>query len=203
MTDPPSIRIRRATLADESFLLDLIPRLRAFGPGPLRPPEAMDGAEQDAVRRALRSPSAETVLLVAEMMNGASEASRAPGGAMPAADGPTPAPSGAMPAAGGPGRSQIRAGLAMGETHTDYFTGERHGHLGILAVAEAAEGKGVGQSLMAAVEEWALNRGYRFLTLNVFDGNHRAKAVYSRAGYKPDAIKYLKVLDDSGGTDDL
>lgn len=170
---PPSIRIRPAIPSDESFLVDLIPRLRAFGPGPLRPPEAMDRAEQDAVRSALASPSSETLLLVAEIVGATSRV------------GPTP----------------MRAGLALGEAHTDYFTGEQHGHLAILAVAEAAEGKGVGQSLMVAVEEWARDRGYRFLTLNVFDGNHRAKAIYAKAGYRPDAVKYLKELGDPGATD--
>lgn len=170
MTDPSSIRIRPATSSDESFLVELIPRLRAFGPGPLRPPEAMDQAEQEAVRRALRNPSSETLLLVAELVGAAS----------------------------GESQDSMPAGLALAETHTDYFTGEQHGHLAILAVAEAAEGKGVGQSLMAAVEAWARRKGHRFLTLNVFDENHRAKAIYAKAGFRPDAIKYLKELGNPG-----
>ncbi|MEX2527920.1 MAG: GNAT family N-acetyltransferase [Gemmatimonadota bacterium] len=166
MTAHSSIRIRPARPSDETFLVALIPRLRAFGPGPLRSPEAMDRAEQDAVRRALADASPDTVLFVAELT-----------GADPlGTESPRP------------------AGLALGESHTDYFTGERHGHLGILAVSEEAEGQGVGQALLAATESWARERGYRFLTLNVFDGNHRARSIYAKAGFRPDAIKYLKEL---------
>src|SRR5215471_18964874 len=42
------------------------------------------------------------------------------------------------------------AGFAFLEHHTDYFTGQRHGHLGMIAVTESAEGRGVGQALLGA-----------------------------------------------------
>ena len=86
------------------------------------------------------------------------------------------------------------AGVAYAETATDYFTGERHGHLAILIVSDAAEGQGVGRALLAAVEGWASGRGYRFLTLNVFAGNLRARTVYERAGFTPDTVRYAKEL---------
>jgi GNAT superfamily N-acetyltransferase len=85
-------------------------------------------------------------------------------------------------------------GVAFAETATDYFTKERHGYLAILAVSEAAEGHGVGRALLSATEAWARTRGYRFLTLNVFAANARARAVYERAGFAPDIIRYAKVL---------
>ena len=86
------------------------------------------------------------------------------------------------------------AGVAYAETAVDYFTGERHGHLAILIVAEAAEGHGVGRALLGAVDAWAIGRGYRLLTLNVFAGNARARAVDERAGFAPDTIRYAKEL---------
>jgi GNAT superfamily N-acetyltransferase len=89
-----------------------------------------------------------------------------------------------------PGGSAL--GLAYAETAVDYFTQEEHGHLGILAVAEEAEGRGVGRALLAAVEGWSADQGHRFLTLNVFQGNTRARAVYERNGYEPDFIRYVK-----------
>jgi GNAT superfamily N-acetyltransferase len=76
----------------------------------------------------------------------------------------------------------------------DYFTLERHGHIGIIAVAEQYEGQGAGKALMQASEDWALARGYRKLTLSVFEHNQRARRVYELCGFKPDTIKYLKVL---------
>jgi GNAT superfamily N-acetyltransferase len=90
------------------------------------------------------------------------------------------------------------AGVAYAETGVDYFTGERHGHLAIIAVAEAGEGRGVGRALLSAVERWASARGYRFITLNVFAGNARARAVYERAGYAPDTVRYYKELRADG-----
>lgn len=80
------------------------------------------------------------------------------------------------------------------EVLRDYFVGEEHGHVGILAVTGAAEGKGAGGALMRAAEAWARERGYRRLTLNVFDGNARARAVYDHLGYRPETLRYVKLL---------
>jgi GNAT superfamily N-acetyltransferase len=83
-------------------------------------------------------------------------------------------------------------GIAYAVTQTDYFTQEAHGHLSILAVAAAGEGRGVGKALIAAVEVWAAGRGYRLLTLNVFAGNGRARALYERTGFEVDTLRYVK-----------
>jgi GNAT superfamily N-acetyltransferase len=88
-----------------------------------------------------------------------------------------------------------RLGFAFVETASDYFTGERHGHLGILAVAADAEGLGVGAALMEASEAWARTRGLRRFTLNVFEGNVRARRLYERRGYKPETLRYVRYLE--------
>ena len=163
MLPPVSVTIRKATSADRQFLLDLVPRLRAFGPPPLRPLEDLDEAERHALNRALDDPQPDHVIFVGELPES------------------------------GP------AGIAYVETATDYFTGERHGHLAILIVAESGEGQGVGKALLAATEEWAAAQGYRFITLNVFAGNSRARTVYERAGYVPDTVRYAKELNGSTG----
>jgi GNAT superfamily N-acetyltransferase len=85
-------------------------------------------------------------------------------------------------------------GAAYAFPSTDYFTGETHGHLSILAVAAEAEGRGVGRALLGAVERWASDQGYRFVTLNVFVANGRARAVYERAGWTPDTMRYVKEI---------
>lgn len=77
---------------------------------------------------------------------------------------------------------------------TDFFTGERHGHVSDIVVALEAQGRGVGQALMAAAEAWARGRGYRLLSLHVFDGNVRAREFYARLGYQPDIRKLIKPL---------
>ena len=86
------------------------------------------------------------------------------------------------------------AGFAFLEHHTDYFTADRHGHLGMIAVTDAAEGHGVGAALLRAAEDWARAQGYAKLTLNVFDGNARARRAYERAGFEMETIRYVKGL---------
>lgn len=87
-----------------------------------------------------------------------------------------------------------RLGFMLLEELRDYFTLERHGHVGILAVTDGAEGQGVGGALIRAAESWARDRGYRTLTLNVFTGNQHARDVYEHLGFEPDTIKYIKAL---------
>jgi GNAT superfamily N-acetyltransferase len=85
-------------------------------------------------------------------------------------------------------------GFIFLEHHVDYFTLEGHGHIGILAVAAAAEGTGAGRALLEAGEAWARNRGYRRLTLNVFEKNTRARGVYDRFGFQVETMRYCKQL---------
>ncbi len=90
------------------------------------------------------------------------------------------------------------AGRTLGfiylETQADYFTARPHAHVSILAVAAAAEGRGVGRALLAAADDWARQREHPFITLNVFAHNTRARAVYERLGYGPETVRYVKPL---------
>lgn len=156
MSHSNDLMLRPATEADRAFALDLVPRLREFGPSTLRSPEDLDGGERRALEAAFDHLAEDAVLLVAEHP----------------ADGPL--------------------GIAYAVTQTDYFTQEAHGHLAIIAVAEAGEGRGVGRALIRAVEAWAAGRGYRLLSLNVFDGNVRARAFYERNGFEVDMLRYVK-----------
>jgi GNAT superfamily N-acetyltransferase len=76
---------------------------------------------------------------------------------------------------------------------TDFF-GRRHAHVSVLATTQAAEGTGVARALMAYAEEWARQRGFTLLTLNVFAANARARRLYDRCGFEQEAIKYAKPL---------
>ncbi|MEN3336490.1 MAG: hypothetical protein V7647_166 [Acidobacteriota bacterium] len=103
-----------------------------------------------------------------------------------------PDPSSALLIAHGPLGKAL--GFALLEEARDYFTHEWHGHLGILAVAAAAEGTGAGAALIRAAEAWARRRKYPTLTLNVFERNRHARDVYEHLGFQPDTIRYLKQL---------
>lgn len=87
-------------------------------------------------------------------------------------------------------------GFVYLETHTDFFTERPHAHVAVLAVTDAAEGRGVGRALLGAAEDWARGRGYPFLTLNVFVENGRARGMYERLGYGPETLRYVKPLED-------
>lgn len=150
--------IRPATAGDRDAALALVPRLRDFGPPPLRPVEVLDAGERRTLDRYFDDPIDGSMLFVAA------------------------SPEGAV------------LGIGYAEREYDYFSQEAHGHLGILAVAAEAEGRGVGRALLDTVEQWSANQGYRLLTLNVFATNERAKAVYEHVGYQPDSIRYVKVL---------
>jgi ribosomal protein S18 acetylase RimI-like enzyme len=86
------------------------------------------------------------------------------------------------------------AGYIFATTRRDYFTGKPHAHVEVLAVEPAAEGRGVARVLMTAIEDWAAGRGYRAVTLNVFERNDRARALYQRLGYQVETLQYLKPL---------
>jgi GNAT superfamily N-acetyltransferase len=87
------------------------------------------------------------------------------------------------------------AGFVYLEVLRDFFDRVEHGHVSVLAVAREAEGRGVGGALMRAAEAWARERGYRRLTLTVFEGNVRARAVYTHLGYRAETMRYVKFLD--------
>jgi GNAT superfamily N-acetyltransferase len=92
-----------------------------------------------------------------------------------------------------PGQGVV--GVIFLEKRSDYFTGVEHGHIAILSVAEQAQGKGVAGALLLAAEDWARERGYARMTLNVFAGNERALRAYSRNGWEPEFLTYFKNLD--------
>ena len=87
-----------------------------------------------------------------------------------------------------------RAGYVFATTRHDYFTRAVHAHVEVIAVTPDAERQGVAGTLMDAIEHWARRRGYRHVTLNVFDRNNRAKALYDSLGYQAETIHFRKNL---------
>lgn len=88
-----------------------------------------------------------------------------------------------------------RLGFIHLNVSDDYYVSEKHGHISDIIVAPEGEGRGVGKALMAAGEEWARKQGFKWLTLNVFSHNERARKLYEKMGYGEDTIKYLKQLE--------
>lgn len=84
------------------------------------------------------------------------------------------------------------AGFLHLQATVDFLTGAPNCHISDLAVAPAMDGRGVGSHLLAFAETWARERGCRFVTLGVFPGNARARALYERHGYGVELLRMAK-----------
>jgi GNAT superfamily N-acetyltransferase len=88
----------------------------------------------------------------------------------------------------------VRLGFIHMTAERDYYLQHDCGHVADVVVAPAARGRGVGRALMAAGEQWARDRGYPLLTLNVFVANRRPQAFYEELGFNAETIRYIKPL---------
>jgi len=91
-------------------------------------------------------------------------------------------------------RDGHRAGMVYLQQPVDYFRQRPHAHVAILTVSGESEGQGAGRALLEAAEAWARSRRVEMITLHVFVGNERARAVYKRQGYAPETLRYVKWL---------
>ena len=87
------------------------------------------------------------------------------------------------------------------ETAPDPVTGEAAAYVAMLAVTAAAEGRGIASRLMEAAEDWARQRRYRCISLDVFASNQHGRRFYARQGYHEDSVKLYKLLDRSEADD--
>ncbi|WP_266159795.1 GNAT family N-acetyltransferase [Dyella silvatica] len=74
----------------------------------------------------------------------------------------------------------------------DYFTGYNNCHISDLAVTPTYEGQGVGRALLEHAETWAREHRCQLVTLAVFPGNERARALYEASGYGADLLRLAK-----------
>jgi GNAT superfamily N-acetyltransferase len=81
------------------------------------------------------------------------------------------------------------------EPHADALAGGNSGYVSILAVAAAAEGRGVARRLMAAAEDWARASGFRFLLLDVFASNATARRFYARDGFIEESLRLRRKVN--------
>ena len=76
----------------------------------------------------------------------------------------------------------------------DFFTSAANCHISDLAVAPGMDGRGIGARLLEFSEDFARGLGCRFITLGVFPGNERARALYERHGYGVELLRMTKPL---------
>ncbi len=92
----------------------------------------------------------------------------------------------------GPADEAFVAGLVYAVTERDFFTREPYLH--VSEIVAARSGAGIGARLMKAVERRAHERGYRFVSLNFFEGNPAGRRFYERLGYGSGYHHYVKRL---------
>ena len=85
-----------------------------------------------------------------------------------------------------------RVGFIHLQRTEDFFTGRSNCHVSDLAVAPGHEGRGIGKALLAHAEAWAGEHHCQLVTLAVFPGNERARALYESTGYAPDLLRLAK-----------
>jgi ribosomal protein S18 acetylase RimI-like enzyme len=87
-----------------------------------------------------------------------------------------------------------RAGFLHLQLAHDFFTGGRNCHVSDLAIASGHEGRGHARALLAFAEAYAREHGCERLTLAVFPGNVRARALYEAHGFEADVIRMARPL---------
>jgi GNAT superfamily N-acetyltransferase len=79
------------------------------------------------------------------------------------------------------------------------FTGEAQAYIGELAVAAEAEGQGIDQALLAAVETWAREQRLSLLALDTGAANGRGRRFYARSGFQEESVRLTKVFTSEAG----
>jgi ribosomal protein S18 acetylase RimI-like enzyme len=72
------------------------------------------------------------------------------------------------------------------------FAGQREAYVGWLVVQAGMERRGIGSTLMAVVERWAIDRRLPCITLETGAANHAARSLYQVLGYEEEDIRLTK-----------
>ena len=76
----------------------------------------------------------------------------------------------------------------------DQGDGERTAHIFLLYVAPEHRKQGIGSALVTHAEQWAVQRGDRKISLQVFTNNQPALNLYQKLGYQPQSLLMQKIL---------
>ena len=76
----------------------------------------------------------------------------------------------------------------------DQVSGSRYPHIFLLYVMPEYRHRGIGKALMNYIENWAKQRGYRQIGLQVFQINTPALNLYHQLGYQEQSLWMVKSL---------
>ena len=92
------------------------------------------------------------------------------------------------------GPDDVALGYLTVRPETEYFSGVERAYVERIAVADVAEGSGVGRALLDWAAAWARSQGYATIALDVFASNERARRFYLRNGYVDDFVRMVRPL---------
>lgn len=87
----------------------------------------------------------------------------------------------------GTGHASIKASL-------EYLTHDTHAYLGLMYVDPEFRGRGIIQSIITDLMQWARTLGVADFYLDVYAGNQSAVKAYEKFGFKPNLIE-MKMHD--------
>lgn len=76
----------------------------------------------------------------------------------------------------------------------DQVRGDRHANIFLLYVKPEHRRQGIAKALMRYVENWAMDRGDRFIGLQVFESNTPALNLYHQLGYQTQSLWMIKPI---------
>ncbi|MEO1590924.1 MAG: GNAT family N-acetyltransferase [Cyanobacteria bacterium J06632_22] len=76
----------------------------------------------------------------------------------------------------------------------DQRTGEAQAYVFLVYVAPEHRRQGIGTVLMQQAQQWAHQNGYGSISLQVFEANQAALALYRKLGYESQAVWLTKAL---------
>lgn len=87
-----------------------------------------------------------------------------------------------------------RLGFIAVEPQRDPIDGRPGGYVSLLAVTEAAEGRGAARALVVAAEDVARAAGWTVLALDVFASNGRGRRFYDALGFREETVRLVRPL---------
>lgn len=85
-----------------------------------------------------------------------------------------------------------RSGFLHLQVQRDFLSGARACHVSDLAVAGGHDGRGLGRAMLEHTEAWAKDNRCKLISLAVFPGNARARALYERVGFATELLRMTK-----------
>lgn len=87
-----------------------------------------------------------------------------------------------------------RVGFIHLQRTADFFNKRSNCHISDLVVVPTHEGQGIGKALLAHAEDWGRKHQCQMVTLAVFPGNERARALYEANGYATDLLRMARPI---------